>query len=728
MPSRSQRFSRTCRIPVLAVAFLLLTAVPAPQTAAASLHFSPGPARLSVTRTAPRTPAQARRWAAQTPRLGDASLPLLSPRSSIPADTSSVVEPATAVVSYSGPPPKQIAAFPGIAAADGCSCEPPDPWLAAGGDFLVQATNSFVRIFNRSGEQLVSVPMGAFFGVPGSQYATDPRILWDAMHERWIGVALSYTAGFQSTYLDLVVSETADPTGVWDPMAFAYGNDLPDYPDIAVTADKVILTANEFTNGSTFVGSGLLILDWSDVVDGGGATGHPFTSAGDLTPRAAEMESAGSDIHVITEGASDGHARYYRITGPADSVAFNEYDLTASLGVAAFAVPPAPQQPGSPSTITRAIDDRPTDAVWRNDRLWFTSTLPWSWDGGATTRSVVRLTELKTTSGAPLLRRDVVVGRADHDAFLAGVGISDNGTLFAPYSESSASEYVSSRVIAFVPGDGFTSEVQLADGTATYSGSRWGDYLGVAADPGGSGAVWVATEDPAADGSWQTTVRRVAIDGDLPTVTKPVQDIVVRSRLTSSVAVELTWSGSDATTGIAHYRFGANIDGAGWGFAKSLQETSIVRRTDVGSTSRFRVRSVDGYGNKSPWAGGPTFATTLQQQGAASYAGNWTTDLDSAYSGGRAKYSTAAGASATYTFIGRNVALVGAVGPDRGTARVYVDGQLSGTINTHGSIFKGRRIVWQQHWGSSGSHTIQIVVVGTAGHPRVDVDAFIVLD
>ena len=722
----SRWFGRSC-VSILASAVLVVTVAPVAPANAATSHFSRGEERSSITRSAPRTPAQARVWAALTPHLAEKALPLLSPRSSISGGAAPVIEPTPTVLASDGPPPKEIDNFPGIRQADGCNCEPPDPWLAAGGEFLVQSTNSFVRISDRSGDQLVSVPMGAFFGVPGSESATDPHILWDSAHGRWIGVALSYTSDFQHTYLDLVVSQTADPTGAWTALAFAYGNSLPDYPTIAVTQDKVILTANEFADGSLFTRSSLLIIDWGDVVDGGTADGNYLASSNDFTPRPAQMLSSASDIHMITEQSSNGHALYYLIHGPADSVVITGYDLTASLGVAAFDVPPAPHQPGSPSTIATAIDERPTDAVWRTGQLWFTSTLPWSWDGGATTSSVVRLTELRTTSGAPLLRRDVVVGRADHDSFLGGVGISGNGTLFAPYSESSASEYVSSRLVAFVPGEGFSHQVELAAGTATYNGSRWGDYLGVAADPGGSGAVWVGTEEPAADGRWQTTVRRLAVDGDLPTVTKPAQNIVVPSTLGSSVAVQLTWSGGDATTGIAGYRFGANIDGAGWGFSKSLAGTSIVRRTAFGSVSRFRVRSEDAYGNRSPWASGPSFITGLQQQGAAAYTGRWTTEVDSAFSGGRSKYATTAGASVTYTFSGRNVALVSAGGPDRGQAKVYVDGHLSATINTHASTFKGRRIVWQQYWGGSSSHTVKFVVMGTAGHSRFDVDAFLVL-
>jgi hypothetical protein len=35
--------------------------------------------------------------------------------------------------------------------------------------------------------------------------------------------------------------------------------------------------------------------------------------------------------------------------------------------------------------------------------------------------------------------------------------------------------------------------------------------------------------------------------------------------------------------------------------------------------------------------------------------------------------------------------------------------------------------VFSWTWATLGAHTLRVVVVGTAGHPRVDVDAFITL-
>lgn len=40
---------------------------------------------------------------------------------------------------------------------------------------------------------------------------------------------------------------------------------------------------------------------------------------------------------------------------------------------------------------------------------------------------------------------------------------------------------------------------------------------------------------------------------------------------------------------------------------------------------------------------------------------------------------------------------------------------------------KARRLEFTHAWAAAGRHTIRVVVAGTRGHPRVDVDGFIVV-
>jgi hypothetical protein len=89
------------------------------------------------------------------------------------------------------------------------------------------------------------------------------------------------------------------------------------------------------------------------------------------------------------------------------------------------------------------------------------------------------------------------------------------------------------------------------------------------------------------------------------------------------------------------------------------------------------------------------------------------------------RYSTAAGASASYTFTGTSVSWVAYRGANRGEAAVYVDGLYRATVNLHSTTYWARQIVYAVSWPTSGTHTLKIVNLGTSGHSRIDVDAFV---
>ena len=89
--------------------------------------------------------------------------------------------------------------------------------------------------------------------------------------------------------------------------------------------------------------------------------------------------------------------------------------------------------------------------------------------------------------------------------------------------------------------------------------------------------------------------------------------------------------------------------------------------------------------------------------------------------------SHAAGARATLTFTGRGVAWVAATGPDRGKARIYVNGVLFRVVDLHATSGRSAVIVFRKAWSSTARRTIRIVVAGTPGRQRIDVDGFVVI-
>ena len=90
-------------------------------------------------------------------------------------------------------------------------------------------------------------------------------------------------------------------------------------------------------------------------------------------------------------------------------------------------------------------------------------------------------------------------------------------------------------------------------------------------------------------------------------------------------------------------------------------------------------------------------------------------------------YATRAGASVSFRFTGRAVAVVAPKGSTRGSVKVYVDGVYAGAVSLYRSASVSRVVVFGKSWTASGTHTVKLVVVGTAGRPRVDIDGFAIL-
>ncbi len=230
----------------------------------------------------------------------------------------------------------------------------------------------------------------------------------------------------------------------------------------------------------------------------------------------------------------------------------------------------------------------------------------------------------------------------------------------------------------------------------------------------------------------KTSAPTVVIDRTKPTATAPSATIRAGSVLVgTAIPVRLSWTSADVGgSGVGRYELERSIgDVLAWS-TLSTTLASPVFDLDVASTSiiRFRVRTTDKAGNLGDWAYGPPLTPRLSQETSSvlRYHGTWSTASSSSYSGGAARYATAPGASATYTFIGRNLALVTTRAPSRGKLKVYVDGTYVGTVDLVGTV-RYRSLVWQRHWATAARHTVTFVVVGTAGRPRVDLDAVAVV-
>ena len=218
-----------------------------------------------------------------------------------------------------------------------------------------------------------------------------------------------------------------------------------------------------------------------------------------------------------------------------------------------------------------------------------------------------------------------------------------------------------------------------------------------------------------------------------PTTSVPTQ-WYLRTQLGAGgvTPVRIAWSGSDGSkgSGIRSYAVSRSINGGAWKTVSYVQAASAYDLVVTpGTTYRFRVRATDRDGNTGTWKLGPSFTARLVQQTSTAirYAGTWARSESPGFAGGSARTSSTAGSSATFTFTGRAVALVTTVGPDRGRARVYVNGTYITTIDLASATKTDKVEAWSRSWSTAATRTVKVVVLGTPGRPRVDIDAFLVL-
>ena len=153
--------------------------------------------------------------------------------------------------------PAPIVSFAGLDHDTWGSGWPPDPVGDVGESFYVQAVNTSIGIFNKTG----GPPVAAFtFNTLWSGTGTpcddnnngDPTVVYDQMADRYIVGDFAWTNIENGPYYECIaVSKTGNPvTGGW--WLYAYRADdaghpwLPDYPKMGIWPDGLYMTANMF--------------------------------------------------------------------------------------------------------------------------------------------------------------------------------------------------------------------------------------------------------------------------------------------------------------------------------------------------------------------------------------------------------------------------------------------------------------------------------------------------
>jgi hypothetical protein len=190
------------------------------------------------------------------------------------------------------------------------STEPPDQGLCVGSGFVLETVNMAVRVKSASdGANLTdATPLNQFFGLAPSIVRStppvygpdigDPRCYYDSATDRWFVTVFeadtdpatrAYTG---PTAVDIAVSQTGDPTGLWNVYSLPTTNDgssgmpthpncpcFPDQPLIGADANAFFVSTNEYSLdpfGAYFNGAQIYAIDKAALAAGSSANSVLF--------------------------------------------------------------------------------------------------------------------------------------------------------------------------------------------------------------------------------------------------------------------------------------------------------------------------------------------------------------------------------------------------------------------------------------------------------------------
>jgi YD repeat-containing protein len=190
--------------------------------------------------------------------------------------------------------------------------------------------------------------------------------------------------------------------------------------------------------------------------------------------------------------------------------------------------------------------------------------------------------------------------------------------------------------------------------------------------------------------------------------------------------VDLTWSPSTDTAGVAGYKIERSTDGISYSqIATSLNNNYSDASVTAQDIYYYRVRAYDeagsnsGYSNVAQASVLPTLryeessSDILYESSPEVDSWDWQTHKDSELSGQFEKYTYTQGNSFTLTFTGTSVSLISTKGPNKGIAEIYVDGEYEQDVDLYSpTIDIYQAPVYTNDNLLLGVHSIKVVCSG----------------
>jgi hypothetical protein len=410
--------------------------------------------------------------------------------------------------SLASPPP--VSSF--LALLDDQTVIPPDTDGAVGPTDVMTALNSEIRFQKRDGSQIVTLPTADFWFSLGATSISDPHVVYDPYGKRWIFTMVSDFFTPTASIL-LAVSQTSDPTGVWNlyrVLVDEKGKTLADFPLLGFNENWITVSENAYDNATSFfVESRIFVFDKADVYANG--AGH-FTFFEDPTgfsmaPARTHdkeldteylVEDWGGSLQVGTQIV--GALRVSSITGSVNAPVFHS-GIAFAIGSPWSDVPPfLNSEPQKGAKGIDGGDARIPQVDYRNGSLWTSHTvwLPFDkpthsaaqWWQVLPNGKVHQMSRVQDPSGVIQYAYPSIAVNARNDALLGYSRFSPTQYASADYSFREHSDALNTM----------RSNRVLKSGEAPYfktygaSRNRWGDFSATVVDPVNDVDMWTIQE------------------------------------------------------------------------------------------------------------------------------------------------------------------------------------------------------------------------------------------
>jgi fibronectin type 3 domain-containing protein len=433
--------------------------------------------------------------------------------------------------------------FPGMNINDTSGGTPPDTIAAAGPTAVVEAVNTAVAFYDKTGNLLAPVQqMGTFFNTSNTQ--SDPRVYYDDAAHRFVLSILDIDTTNSREWLDVAFSNDANPLDGWQirkieltesgAQVMVPGNAghalWGDYDNLGASANAYVWTVNMFTfpvgATSLFDHVQVLAVDKSALMDSThdnhvdlqGWNGSKIINE-NLAPVRMHGATATDAMYFVEEttyATTTNSIRILRVADILHATASNFQAFDVQVPTYSYGPLTDHQHPWNSGDITaNAVQEGTSDQMQTNDTRILTAAwirdaqgiehLVASQDVGGTLADA-RWYEFNTTGTPTLIQSGDIKPGSGISTYFPSIDISPNLNIGISYMESSANEFVSTYDTGRAGSDplGTLQPAVLAQaGTVAFnypdgSPHRAGDFSSVTEDFDASGnptnTFWGANE------------------------------------------------------------------------------------------------------------------------------------------------------------------------------------------------------------------------------------------